>query len=684
MTIKIWLADLTYTQQTIASDVVPAAVGGIGTYIRKHLGAETEIRIFKFPEDLSDAFEKDQPTIMGFSNYIWNARLSYGFAQAIKRKRPEIIVIFGGPNFPIIPHEQEQVLRDHPEIDYYLMKEGEVPFVKVLQELIKVDFNKERFSATACPNVAYINPSGQFCTSPELERISDLADLPSPYLSGDLDPYLDGRLLPVVQTNRGCPFTCTFCTEGQSYWTRVRFKKEDLIQNELTYIAERMNKLPASKKRTDLLIADSNFGMYPDDLKTCRVIATTQKDYEYPKYINVATGKNSKERVLEAARLVNGAMKLAGSVQSLDPEVMKNIKRANISADKIMEMAIRSADIGTNTYSEVILALPGDSKAAHFKTLETLIDSGFNTICMYQLMMLPGTELSMESTREKYKMVTRYRVLPRCFGYYDFLGEKIVTAEIEEICIQNSTLSYADYLDCRRMNMIVNVFYNEGVFAELIPLLQMAHVSPWQWIYRIYSRHYNKDFDAMVAEFVRETENELWLKKDELETFINKPEAMDRYREGELGRNLAFKYKALSITSHFDCVTDVAQKSIIDILTENNASEDYLAMAQEIVQFNHCRIKGIFDENQTMEGVFQFDIPLYSSHVTKEGLERYKLSFPVKFTFANSQEQIDSLQSYISLFGKDSLGLSRILSRVFFKKLMRIPKGEEANSSTAV
>ena len=64
-----------------------------------------------------------------------------------------------------------------------------------------------------------------------------------------------------------------------------------------------MNKLDPSKRRTDLLIADSNFGMFEEDLDTCKVIAKEQDKNNYPKYINVATGKNKKESP-EAAKIV--------------------------------------------------------------------------------------------------------------------------------------------------------------------------------------------------------------------------------------------------------------------------------------------------------------------------------------------------------------------------------------------
>ena len=180
-------------------------------------------------------------------------------------------------------------------------------------------------------------------------------------MSGRLNEFLDGRLMPVIQTNRGCPFSCTFCTEGQTYWSKVRRKDESLISNEIKWISKLITSPNNKDSRNDLLIADSNFGMFNEDINTCKIIANEQKENGFPKYINVATGKNRKEKVLEAAKILNGALKLAGSVQSLDEEVQKNIKRSNISSGSIMEMALNANNIGANSYSEVILGLPGDS-----------------------------------------------------------------------------------------------------------------------------------------------------------------------------------------------------------------------------------------------------------------------------------------------------------------------------------
>ena len=62
---KIWLADLTYTQQSIASDVVPAGIGMIAEYAEKKIPNLDRIKLFKFPENLSEELSKSTPDLIG-------------------------------------------------------------------------------------------------------------------------------------------------------------------------------------------------------------------------------------------------------------------------------------------------------------------------------------------------------------------------------------------------------------------------------------------------------------------------------------------------------------------------------------------------------------------------------------------------------------------------------------------
>ena len=61
-----------------------------------------------------------------------------------------------------------------------------------------------------------------------LDRIKDLDEIPSPYLNGMLDKFFDGKLTPFIETNRGCPFTCSFCHTGNDYFHKLNKFSEKL------------------------------------------------------------------------------------------------------------------------------------------------------------------------------------------------------------------------------------------------------------------------------------------------------------------------------------------------------------------------------------------------------------------------------------------------------------------------
>ena len=64
----------------------------------------------------------------------------------------------------------------------------------------------------------------------------------------------------------------------------------------MVYISKRMRNV------SDLFISDANFGMYKQDIEKAKIIVEMQKQYGYPKYIHVSTGKNQKERVIDIAK----------------------------------------------------------------------------------------------------------------------------------------------------------------------------------------------------------------------------------------------------------------------------------------------------------------------------------------------------------------------------------------------
>src|SRR3989344_8084773 len=94
--IVVYLADLTHTGQLVATNIHPLAIGLIAAYMKKIFGDMVDVRLFRYPDDLKVAVERQLPDVLGFSNYSWNVNLAYEFARRVKLRHPETIILFGG------------------------------------------------------------------------------------------------------------------------------------------------------------------------------------------------------------------------------------------------------------------------------------------------------------------------------------------------------------------------------------------------------------------------------------------------------------------------------------------------------------------------------------------------------------------------------------------------------------
>ena len=460
----------------------------------------------------------------------------------------------------------------------------------------------------------------------------------------------------------------------------------DKIAAEIDYIGKKMVEVRARGGRNDLFIADSNFGMYKDDISTCQALAKAQDDYQWPEYINVATGKNQKARVLEAARLVRGALRLSGSVQSLDEEVLRNVKRANIAADQLMLLALQSSDVDANSYSEVILGLPGDSKIAHYKTLKTIIEAGFNKVVPYTMMLLPGSEMYAAETVAKYQMDVRYRVLPRCFGSFEMGGIKFAAAEIEEVCVATNTLPYQDYLECRKLHLIVSIFYNDGVFGGLLKILRQMDVSVYRWLELLRDAQVEGPFAEVIAGFERATHEELWPDRSKLEEFIQRPGTIDRYINGELGLNLLFTYKSIAMTRHIKALADLARLTIHEALAERGLlSSKVEAFIDDILLFDCGRMSNLFDGGEgEVSATFRFDIPRFLAAKNDSDIDEFEFGGLKDMRFDLDASQRATIERGLKLFGRDDAGIGRILSKFHITRLLRRPVYSDNTAESAV
>src|SRR5207247_4947898 len=130
---------------------------------------------------------------------------------------------------------------------------------------------------------------GGWQREPMWDRHRELDEIPSVWLTGILDEFFDGKLAPMIETNRGCPFTCSFCVQGTGWYTKVHNFSKDRIHEELEYIAHRIKRM--SPSMGTLRIADSNYGMFERDVEISGFIGEMQKKYAWPTFIDATTGK---------------------------------------------------------------------------------------------------------------------------------------------------------------------------------------------------------------------------------------------------------------------------------------------------------------------------------------------------------------------------------------------------------
>lgn len=646
----------------LGSDTMPYQLGLIAAFCQKQLGDGVEVEIFKYLSDLAEAVEQRRPDVIAISNYLWNHDLGLAVTRAIKHRYPDVLAVFGGPNYPDYPDEQVVWLQERPEIDVYVYKDGEAPFAALIGEMLAHGVDAARKAAlpschAVIDGVAYFGPLA--------ERIRDLAVIPSPHLNGMMDKFYDGRLLPVIQTNRGCPFSCTFCVEGKAYYNKVYKDSVERKTVEVDYIAAHV------KGTRTLRITDSNFGMYPEDVAFSEYLGGLQKRTGYPEYIYCSAGKNKQERILKCNELVGGAMRLTASVQSLEPDVLAKIKRSNISLDAMMALSDATSDTITHSYSETIIALPGESLRSLEYTADQLIQAGINTIIQHQLALLYGTEMASQESRTQYALKTRFRPVQRCLGIYDLFGKSFKSIEVEEICVATDTMSWDDYLDGRRLYFTIVSFYNDRIFGEIHALLRILGLNTFGWLRLVNNGLAEMDgaLKQVYDEFINETIEELWETPEDLRRDFE--ENSQKYLDGDVGLNVIYKYKAMALFERFDVVAKTAYQHLRAYLAENNVFCDDLVDELERYTRHHKLDMFNFDYDQMV--TFSYDIPRMISDLpfVRAGGTIDQLRYPVTLHFHHTDDQVGALRRQLDFYGNNMNGYTMMLSRYPLKRFYR-------------
>jgi len=660
-----YFADLRYDfQGTITSDAMPLGIGMMKAVMDKELQGKVISRLYATPSDLESGMLKELPDVLLMTNYIWNTRLSLLFVKYLKQHKPSALVIMGGPNISLDDTEKIDFLKKHPEIDIYVTGEGDflateivsayIDSGKDITELLRQDFHSSVYRKTG---------EGYVCTR-LIPRRRALDDIPSPYLSGVMDKFFTGQFAPMIETNRGCPFTCTFCVQGVKWYTKVNYFSLERVIAELSYIGQKIaNDCP---DQVVLRIADPNYGMYERDLEISEHLGRLQKQYRWPMVIDATTGKNKADRIIKSIEKLSGALVMYQAVQSLDPGVLENIKRSNISLDAYADLQVYIQSRGLKSNSDLIWGLPGETLDSHLRSIQRLLASGINKISNFQAILLKGTELELKEQRGKYGLRSKFRLVPKNFGKY--LGQKVF--DVEEIIVSNDTISFDDYLEARKTHLAVSIFWNSGRFNMLIDKFQTHGLDRWEVIEYVAQKvkEMAEPVQQLFRDFLGETEAELFDSVEELYTYYSREEHFSKLIRNEAGDNLIYKYNAIANLLIWPELSSSVIKILLDLVRNK---DDLIVITEEFRQDLTNYFAGLYlSVDNFMKGNYSNDLD--ESYNIEEWLEngefanieQYRNESRILIHFLLDEPIRKIIDSVIKVWNNDSRAFSMLIKRI--------------------
>jgi radical SAM superfamily enzyme YgiQ (UPF0313 family) len=663
---SVYLADLRYNYSgVLANDCMPLGVAYMKAVMDRRL-PEVHSRLFAYPDRLWDALQAEPPQVLMLSNYLWNEALSFHFAKLMRQISPETLVVMGGPNIPIEPDRQIEYFQAHPEIDVYVLGEGDILATEVARGFLEAGLSARKLGEQEIPSSIYRRPDGTPVANRMWDRKAGVDEIPSPWLTGIQDEFFDGKLAPMIETNRGCPFTCTFCVQGTGWYTKVHHFSQERVQEEIEYIARRIKDL--SPQMGTLRIADSNYGMFERDVEISAWIGKMQKQYGYPTFIDATTGKNRADRIIRSVEKVSGALVVYQAVQSLNDDVLRNIKRSNIKLQAYEDIMIHVRGRGLRSNSDLIVGLPGETLQSHVEAIHSLIDAGTNQMHNLQLVLLKGSELEMIETREQFQFETRFRVLPKNFGVYG--GTKVM--DIEEIVISTDTMSFDEYIETRKYHLVSSVFWNDSWFEDAVAFSQKVGARRSDWFHAMLPAMESstgpvRDF---LDRFVGETIGELFPTREACLAFYSDDENFRKLLNGDIGDNLMYKYRAIAsfqIWPHICRCAMEATRKLVEakgVLADLPDRESFWRDFETWVRAKHADGR---TESEILSPVvveMNYDIPRWVSDGMPLDIGFYRMPAPQQFEFSLSEEGAQEMAAALKVWTPTLKGLTKMVTRI--------------------
>lgn len=395
-------------------------------YLLANLGALREraciieFDISQRPTDALEVILAQNPKIVGIGVYIWNAEQSLRIVADLKRVRPDVIVVLGGPE---VSHEtgQQEICR---LADYVITGEADLSFASLCDKLL----------AGASPPMRVIPAD-----LPQLDR------LVLPYHLYDAQDV--AHRVIYVEASRGCPFRCEFCLSSLD--VPVRNVPLDGFLGQLQTLLDRGVR--------QFKFVDRTFNL---NLNVSRsILQFFHERYEPGMFLHF---EMIPDRLPEALRdpirkFPPGALQFEVGIQTFNEEVAARISRRQDVARLSDNLRFLREQTGVHVHADLIVGLPGETIEGFAAGFDKLVALGPQEIQVGILKRLRGTPIVRHD--QEWAMVYSPN------APYEIL--------------QNRTIDFATMQRLRRFSRFWDLVANSGNFLATAPLIWSQERSPF-------------------------------------------------------------------------------------------------------------------------------------------------------------------------------------------------------------
>jgi len=391
---------------------LPLALGMIQAYMTSYKDGVLLDRIEfiplynEEPDRILEIAENKGNGIWLFSHYDWSTNQCLAVSERVKQADPGHVTIHGGPSVPRYPGACRSFLEQHPHADIAVKGEGERTAAELVEHILGQDEDGKSWleGLESLKGISWLQEDGVWCTTPDQDLITNLADIPSPYLTGCFDALVekDGKrwYAAMLMTNRGCPYSCAYCGWGGATHRKVVLFDLERVKAEIRWIAER--------KMSLLMITDANLGMFARDVDIAACIAKAKETWGYPEEVILNYNKTNLEHVGRIQKTfidadINCPFVIA--VQTRSETTLAAVTRTGIRSDYYDGFLAIAREENIPLTADLILGLPGSTLDSFKEDIQFYYDRAIR-VNAYQARLVMNSPMAEPAFMEKHKIRT--------------------------------------------------------------------------------------------------------------------------------------------------------------------------------------------------------------------------------------------------------------------------------------